>query len=197
MNRTATIERTTAETRVHLTLNLDGTGTAQVQTGVPFLDHMLTLFAKHSLCDLTVAAQGDTHIDDHHTVEDIGLCLGDALARALGEKAGIVRYGFALMPMDEALVEVAIDLSGRPFCVFQVAWGHEKIKNFDVTLVEEFWRAVAMRGLMNLHILARYGKDPHHICEAIFKGVARALATAVAIDPRRSGIPSTKGTLTA
>ncbi|MCX7847730.1 MAG: imidazoleglycerol-phosphate dehydratase HisB [bacterium] len=197
MNRTATIERTTRETSVRVTLTLDGSGNAQVSTGVPFLDHMLELFAKHSLCDLVVTAKGDTHIDDHHTVEDVGLCVGEALAKALGDKAGIERFGFALLPMDEALVEVALDLSGRPFLVFHAAWEQEKIKMFDVTLVEEFWRAVAVRAQMNLHINVRYGKDAHHVSEAIFKGVARALVRAVMHDPRRSGIPSTKGTLSA
>lgn len=197
MNRTATVERTTTETSVRVTVNLDGTGTADVHTGVPFLDHMLELFARHSMCDLVINATGDTHIDDHHTVEDIGLCLGDALAKALGTKAGIERYGCFLLPMDEALAEVALDLSGRPFLVFTVAWEQEKIKNFDVSLIEEFWRAVATRAQMTLHIRARYGKDAHHVSEAIFKGVARALARAVARDPRRTGIPSTKGTLTA
>jgi len=197
MPRTATVERTTTETSVRVTVNLDGTGAAEIHTGVPFLDHMLELFAKHSLCDVAVNATGDTHIDDHHTVEDIGLCLGDALAKALGAKAGIERYGCVLLPMDEALAEVALDLSGRPFLVFHVVWEQEKIKNFDVTLVEEFWRAVATRAQMNLHICVRYGKDAHHVSEAIFKGVARALARAVAHDPRRAGIPSTKGTLSA
>lgn len=197
MNRTATVDRVTTETSVHVTLNLDGTGAADIHTGVPFLDHMLELFAKHSLCDVTINATGDTHIDDHHTVEDIGLSLGEALVQALGDKAGIERYGFFVLPMDEALAEVALDLSGRPFLVFNVAWEQEKIKQFDVTLVEEFWRAVAMRGQMNLHVRVPYGKDAHHVSEAIFKGVARALARAVARDPRRTGIPSTKGTLTA
>lgn len=197
MNRTATVERATTETSVRVTVNLDGSGAADIHTGVPFLDHMLELFAKHSLCDLTINATGDTHIDDHHTVEDIGLSVGEALAKALGDKAGIERYGFFLLPMDEALAEVALDLSGRPFLVFNVAWEQEKIKHFDVTLVEEFWRAVATRGQMNLHIRVPYGKDAHHVSEAIFKGVARALSRAVARDPRRTGIPSTKGTLTA
>ncbi len=179
-----------------ITFNLDGAGASSIRTGVPFLDHMLELFAKHSLCDVKIQAKGDTHIDDHHTVEDVGLCLGEALAAALGDKTGIERYGFFLLPMDEALAEVALDLSGRPFLVFDVAWEQEKIKTFDVTLVEEFWRAVATRAQMNLHIRAKSGKDAHHLSEAIFKGVARALARAAARDPRRKGIPSTKGTLT-
>lgn len=194
--RTAHLTRTTTETKIAITLALDGRGTYTVNTGVAFLDHMLELFAKHSGCDLQLAATGDTHIDDHHTVEDIGLCLGEALAGALQDKSGIRRYGFFLLPMDEALAEVALDLSGRPFLTFDAAWRQEKVKLFDVTLIEEFWRAVAMRAGITLHIRVKAGKDAHHVCEAIFKGVARALAMAIEHDPRCSGIPSTKGTLT-
>jgi imidazoleglycerol-phosphate dehydratase len=157
---------------------------------------MLDLFAAHGLFDLHVDAQGDVDVDDHHTVEDVGLCLGDAVAQALGDKTGIVRYGFFLLPMDEALAEVALDLSGRPFVVFDVDWHQEKIKNFDVALVEEFWHAFGTRAQANLHVRSRRGTNAHHVCEAIFKATARALAAAVRIDPRRSGVPSTKGTLT-
>jgi len=157
---------------------------------------MLELFAKHGGFDLTIKASGDTQVDDHHTVEDVGLCLGDAFARALRRKTGIRRYGHFLLPMDEALAEIALDLSGRPFLVFDAAWQQEQVKLFDVTLVEEFWRAFAMRAQITLHIRVRAGKDAHHVSEAVFKGVARALAMAVEHDPRCSGVPSTKGTLT-
>lgn len=196
MTRTAAVERQTKETKISLEINIDGKGAYDVTTGVPFLDHMLELFAKHGLFDLKITALGDTDIDDHHTVEDIGMCLGDAVIQALGDKKGINRYGFFLLPMDEALAEVAIDLSGRPFVIFNVGWQQEKIKTFDTSLVEEFWRGFGTRALANLHINVKSGKDSHHICEAIFKAVARALDTASSIDPRRSDIPSTKGTLT-
>ena len=197
MSRIATIERTTKETRVRLSLNLDGSGIYRIATSIPFFDHMLALFAKHGLLDLTVEAEGDTGVDDHHTVEDVGLCLGDAVAKALGERTGINRFGCFAVPMDEALAETALDLSGRPFVMFNVAWGQEKIKQFDVSLIEEFWRAFATRAQANLHIRAASGKDAHHVSEAIFKAVARALEMAVATNPRRAGVPSTKGTLTA
>ena len=197
MNRVAVVERTTAETTIRVELNLDGAGVYRVATGVPFLDHMLDLFAKHGLFDLNVKAGGDIEVDDHHTVEDVGLCVGDALARALGDKRGLVRFGCCAVPMDEALAQVALDLSGRPLLVFNVAWEQEKIKTFDVTLVEEFWRAFATRAQATLHIRLISGKDAHHVSEAVFKAVARALATAVARDPRRADVPSTKGSLTA
>ena len=190
-----TINRNTSETQIALELNLHGNGKYNINTGVPFLDHMLELWAKHGLFDLNVTATGDIEIDDHHTVEDIGICLGEAIDKALGDKFGIVRYGFFVLPMDEALVEVALDLSGRPFVVFDVEWKQEKIKNFDVSLIEEFWRAVGTSAKANLHINLKYGKDAHHVSEAIFKAVARALSNAVTIDPKRKGIPSTKGTL--
>ena len=190
-----TINRKTSETQIAVELNLYGSGKYNVNTGVPFLDHMLELWAKHGLFDLNVTATGDIEIDDHHTVEDIGICLGEAIDKALGDKSGIVRYGFFILPMDEALVEVALDLSGRPFVVFDVEWQQEKIKNFDVSLIEEFWRAVGTAAKANLHINLKYGKDAHHISEAIFKAAARALCVAVTIDPRRKDIPSTKGTL--
>lgn len=196
MARTAEITRKTTETDITLTVDLDGTGSSRVATGIPFLDHMLNLFARHGLFNLQVTAAGDTDVDDHHTVEDIGLCLGDAFLKALGDKKGIVRYGCFILPMDEALAEVAVDFSGRPFLAWNVPWEQEKIKSFDVSLVEEFWRAFTVRAQTNLHVNVRAGKDAHHVCEAIFKAAARAFDAAVTRDPRRSDIPSTKGTLT-
>ena len=196
MNRTSVVERHTKETKIFLEINIDGRGSYDITTGIPFLDHMLELFAKHGLFDLKITANGDTDVDDHHTVEDIGMCLGDAINNALGDKVGINRYGFFLLPMDEALAEVAIDLSGRPFVVFNTEWQQEKIKTFDTSLVEEFWRGFGTRALANIHINVKSCKDAHHVCEAIFKAVARAFDAASSIDPRRSDIPSTKGTLT-
>ena len=196
MERKATVQRRTSETVIQVSIDLDGSGRYENNSGVPFLDHMLDLFAAHGLFDLQVQAQGDIDVDDHHTVEDVGLCLGDAVAQALGDKAGIVRYGFFLLPMDEALAEVVLDLSGRPFVVFDVDWVQEKIKNFDVALVEEFWHAFGTRAQANLHVRSKRGTNAHHVCEAIFKATARALDAAVRVDPRRSGVPSTKGTLT-
>lgn len=193
--RTSEITRKTAETDISLSFNIDGTGSYEVSTGVPFLDHMLELFAKHGCFDLKVQAKGDTKVDDHHTVEDIGICLGKALKEAVGDKAGIYRYGFMLLPMDEALAEVALDFSGRPFLAWNVEWQQETIKTFQTSLVEEFWRAVAVEAGLNLHITARAGKDAHHVSEAIFKGTARAMRSALSYDPRGKGIPSTKGTL--
>lgn len=193
--RTATIQRDTFETKIKLTLNLDGTGVAKIATGVGFLDHMLTLFAKHGLFDLEVACQGDTHIDDHHTTEDIGICLGKALLEAVGDKAGITRYGSITLPMEETLVTSALDLSGRMKFIYKVEFPTEKIGTFDTELVEEFWQAVAANALMNLHLVLHHGTNSHHISEAIFKGTARALRQAVAIDPRQTGVPSSKGTL--
>ena len=196
MSRKSTVNRQTKETKISLEIIIDGKGNYNITTGIPFLDHMLELFAKHGLFDLTITALGDTDVDDHHTVEDIGMCLGEAFNNALGDKKGINRYGFSLLPMDEALAEVAVDLSGRPFVVFNVKWEQEKIKTFDTSLIEEFWRGFGTRMLANLHINVKAGKDAHHTCEAIFKSVARALYQASSIDPRRSDIPSTKGTLT-
>ncbi|QDV28143.1 Imidazoleglycerol-phosphate dehydratase [Planctopirus ephydatiae] len=193
--RQATIERNTFETKIRLSLNLDGSGQAQVATGVGFLDHMLTLFAKHGLFDLEVTCDGDTHIDDHHSTEDIGICLGKALLEALGNKAGIVRYGSITLPMEETLVTSALDLSGRVKFIYKVEFPTEKIGTFDTELVEEFWQAVAANALMNLHLVLHHGTNSHHISEAIFKGTARALRQAVAIDPRQTGVPSSKGTL--
>ncbi|MFM9961595.1 MAG: imidazoleglycerol-phosphate dehydratase HisB [Planctomycetaceae bacterium] len=196
MPRTATIHRQTAETTIDLSLDLDGTGQAQINTGVGFFDHMLTLLAKHSLIDLTVTAKGDLHVDHHHTVEDTGICLGKALAEALGDKKGIVRYGSLALPMEETLVTSAVDLSGRMAFVFRVDFPTEKIGEFDTQLVSVFWEAVAANALMNLHLVLHHGQNSHHISEACFKGTARALRQAVVIDPRQTGVPSSKGTLT-
>ncbi|MFG0335163.1 MAG: imidazoleglycerol-phosphate dehydratase HisB [Maioricimonas sp. JB049] len=193
--RTATIHRTTAETDISLTLNLDGTGTAEIETGVGFFDHMLTLFAKHSLFDLTVRANGDTHVDDHHTVEDVGICLGQALRQAVGDKQGITRYGSMTLPMDETLVTVAVDLSGRFWFVDAYEFPTEKIGQFDTQLVEVFWQAMAASALMNLHLLLQHGRNSHHIAEGFSKATARALRMAVTVDPRQQGVPSSKGTL--
>ena len=195
MPRTAQIQRQTAETNITLSLDLDGSGQSQIQTGVGFFDHMLTLLAKHSLMDLTVQAQGDLHVDAHHTVEDVGICFGKALVQALGDKAGIRRYGAMTVPMDETLVTSAVDLSGRAFCVWNADVPLELLGNFNAPLAEEFWRSVAGNGLMNLHVVCHYGRNTHHIIEGIFKATARALRQAVEIDPRGTGIPSTKGVL--
>lgn len=196
MSRTSSVNRKTAETEISLTLELDGNGRAEVETGVGFFDHMLTLLAKHGLFDLSVRAAGDLHVDAHHTVEDTGICLGKALADALGDKAGIARYGSTTLPMEETLVTTAVDLSGRMWFVSQAEYPSEKIGEFDAELVEVFWQAVAANALMNLHQLVHYGSNSHHIAEGIFKSTARALRAAVVIDPRQSGVPSSKGTLT-
>jgi len=195
MPRTARIDRKTAETEISLELNLDGWGQANVATGVGFFDHMLTLLAKHAAIDLTVNAKGDLHVDQHHTVEDVGICFGSALRQALGDKAGIRRYGHFTLPMEETLVTSAIDFSGRYFLVFQAAFPSPKIGDFDSELVEDFWQAAAANALCNLHVVLHHGRNSHHISEAIFKGAARALRMAVEPDPRMSGVPSTKGTL--
>ena len=195
MPRTARIDRKTAETEISLELNLDGSGQANIATGVGFFDHMLVLLAKHAAIDLTVAAKGDLHVDQHHTVEDVGICFGSALRLALGDKAGIRRYGHFTLPMEETLVTSAIDMSGRYFLVFQAAFPSPKIGDFDSELVEDFWQAAAANALCNLHVVLHHGRNSHHISEAIFKGTARALRMAVETDPRMSGVPSTKGTL--
>lgn len=195
MPRTAAIERRTAETQIVLSLSLDGTGQAAVRTGIGFFDHMLTLLARHSLFDLSVQAQGDLQVDFHHTVEDVGICLGQALRQALGDKRGIHRYGSMTLPMEETLVTVAVDLSGRAWFVDRFAFPTEKIGEFDAELVEVFWQAAAANAGMNLHILLHHGQNSHHIAEAIFKGAARALRQAVSLDPREAGVPSSKGTL--
>ena len=193
--RTAHIRRQTAETDIELSLNLDGHGTSQVATGVGFFDHMLTHIGKHGLFDLTVTCTGDLHIDAHHTVEDVGICFGQALAQALGDKAGVRRFGDCALPMDETLATAAVDLSGRPFLVWRADVPLETLGTFSSQLAEEFWRAVSSAGKMNLHVVLHHGRNTHHIVEAIFKACARALRAAVEPDPRAVGIPSTKGVL--
>jgi len=195
MARTAHIRRQTGETHIDLALDLDGSGRAEIATGVGFFDHMLTLLAKHSLIDLTVKADGDLHVDAHHTLEDVGICYGQALAQALADKAGIRRFGSMTLPMDETLVTAAVDLSGRPFCVWAAEVPLEMLGTFNAPLAEEFWRAVASAGAFNLHVVLHHGRNTHHIIEGIFKATARALRQAVETDPRMSGIPSTKGVL--
>ena len=195
MPRTARISRTTAETAIELDLNLDGSGQVEIATGVGFFDHMLTHLGKHGLFDLKVKAKGDLHIDAHHTVEDVGICFGKALMQALGDKAGIHRYGDATVPMDEVLATAAVDLSGRPFLVWNANVPNELLGTFASQLAEEFWRAVSSAGVMNLHVVVHHGRNTHHIVEGIFKACARALRHAVELDPRATGIPSTKGVL--
>jgi imidazoleglycerol-phosphate dehydratase len=195
MPRTATIDRKTAETQVRVELNLDGSGQSQISTGVGFFDHMLTLLAKHSAIDLTIRAQGDLQVDQHHTVEDVGIAFGQAIKQALGDKAGIRRYGHFTLPMEETLVTTALDLSGRYAMVFQVSFAVPKTGDFDNELVEDFWQAAAANALMNLHVFLHHGRNSHHIAEAVFKATARALRMAVEPDPRMTGVPSTKGTL--
>jgi imidazoleglycerol-phosphate dehydratase len=193
--RTATVTRTTKETDIRLTLGLDGRGRYDVSTGVPFLDHMLELFARHGFFDLAIAAKGDLHVDHHHTVEDVGLVLGQALREALGDKAGIRRFGEATVPLDEALVQTVIDLSGRPFFVYDVTIAQQKIGQFDVELIHDFLLALVNQAGMNLHVRMLSGRNPHHVVEATFKGLARALDAAVHHDVRLTGVLSTKGTL--
>ena len=194
--RAASVSRRTAETDVSVSLALDGTGTSAISTGVGFLDHMLELFARHSLFDVDVKVTGDLHVDQHHTAEDTGIALGEALAKALGDKRGIVRYASLDLPMDEALTRVALDISGRPFLVFRSAFPAEKIGAFDTELVREWFQAFAVNGGVTLHVETLYGDNSHHIAESCFKGLARALRSAVALDPREEGrIPSTKGAL--
>ena len=195
MPRTATIKRQTAETKIELTLDLDGNGNVDVKTGVGFFDHMLTLLGKHGLLDLQIVADGDLHVDQHHTVEDVGICFGKALAQALGDKRGITRYGSCTLPMEETLVTSALDLSGRIWFAWNAPIPTEKIGEFDSQLVEVFWQAVAANALMNLHVLLHYGANSHHIAEGAFKATARALRQAITIDPRQQGVPSSKGTL--
>ena len=194
-SRVAEIHRQTRETKVNVSLDLDGTGQGSIHTGVGFLDHMLDLLSRHALMDLKVVAEGDLEVDSHHTVEDVGIVLGQVLEKSLGDKRGISRYGWAIVPMDETLAQVALDLSGRPAFVFNVQFKGESIGAFPVELVEEFFKALATTAKMNLHITVPYGGNNHHIAEAIFKATARALRMAVTIDPRSDAIPSTKGTL--
>jgi len=195
MARSARIHRKTAETEIELELSLDGSGQGNAATGVGFLDHMLALLAKHSAIDLRVKATGDLEVDQHHTVEDVGICLGQALREALGDKAGIRRYGHFTLPMEETLATVAIDLGGRAYFVFRAEFPSDKIGGFDSELVADFWQSVAANALANLHIVVHYGRNSHHIAEAIFKAAARALRIAASPDPRMSDVPSTKGTL--
>ena len=194
--RSATITRKTAETDITVTLDLDGTGSYDNRTGVGFLDHMLDQLARHALIDLRVRATGDQHIDDHHTAEDAGIAIGQALAQAMGDKRGIRRYGACHLPMDDAQIRAALDLSGRAFLVWNVEFPTEKIGNFDTQLVREFFQAFSVHGGITLHVDRLHGFNSHHIAEATFKAVARALRDALEIDPRKAGdIPSTKGTL--
>jgi imidazoleglycerol-phosphate dehydratase len=195
MPRYAAIERNTNETQIAVSLNLDGTGTSKIMTGLGFFDHMLTLFSAHSLVDLTLECRGDLHVDGHHSVEDTGIALGQAFAVALGDKSGIRRYGFFTLPMDETLATAAIDFSGRAAFVYQVPFSTAKIGDFDTELVHEFWQAFANAANCTLHLNLHYGTNGHHIAEAVFKATARAIRNAVEHDPRQHGIPSTKGVL--
>ncbi|MBI2437296.1 MAG: imidazoleglycerol-phosphate dehydratase HisB [Lentisphaerae bacterium] len=193
--RKAHVKRATRETQIEVMLNLDGRGRNDVATGVPFLNHMLELFSRHALIDLRVRARGDLAVDAHHTVEDLGLCLGQALDQALGDRRGIRRYGCAVIPMDDALSRVVVDLGGRPYLVYQVANKRRKIMNFDVSLIEDFLQAFSVQARMNLHVAQLYGREPHHAYESVFKALARALRQAAERDPRETGIPSSKGML--
>jgi imidazoleglycerol-phosphate dehydratase len=193
--RSARVERITGETDIMVELTIDGRGRSTVATKIPFFDHMLTLFSRHSLVDLQVQADGDIDVDLHHTVEDTGIALGQALARALGDKRGIRRYGSAYLPMDETLVRVVVDFSGRPFLEYRAPAQIQPIGAFSFTLVEEFLRALSVHACINLHVEILYGRDPHHMAEAVFKGLAKAVDQACQLDPRVEGVPSTKGTL--
>jgi imidazoleglycerol-phosphate dehydratase len=193
--RTATVARKTRETDIKISLTIEGKGVSRVETGIPFLNHMLELFSKHSLMDLTVEATGDLAVDYHHTVEDLGLVLGEAIDKALGDRAGIVRYGWSYIPMDEALSRAVVDLGGRPYLVYDVANRTRKIRDFNLILIREFYQAFAVKARMNLHITQLYGDEPHHAYESIFKAVARALGGASERDPRVSGLPSSKGAI--
>jgi len=196
--RKGSVKRTTKETDVEVAIDLDGEGRASIATGIGFLDHMLDLLARHSRIDIAVKAKGDLHIDQHHTTEDVGIALGQALRQALGDMKGVTRYADVHLPMDEALTRVALDISGRPFLVFKVEFGRAKIGEFDTALVQEWFQAFAVNAALTLHVATLYGSNDHHIAESCFKGLARALRAAVAIDPRAANeVPSTKGTLTA
>ena len=192
--RKASVTRETKETSISLSLNLDGSGQSSISTGIGFLDHMLTLFSKHALIDLEVKCIGDTEVDYHHTVEDLGLALGTALNEALGERRGIRRYGFFMLPMDESLAEVAVDLGGRPFLMYSTTVKSTFVRDFDTALFEEFFRALSVNARMNLHVRST-GNEAHHVAESVFKGFARALRMAVENDPRETGVPSSKGVL--
>jgi imidazoleglycerol-phosphate dehydratase len=193
--RQARIERSTKETQIVLRLNLDGTGVSTVETGIPFFTHMLEAWARHGLMDLSVDAKGDLEVDLHHTVEDVGICLGKAFKEALGDKKGIVRYGASFLPMDEALLHAAVDISGRPYLVFNVPVERTRISNFDLDLLKDFFRAFAFNAEITLHVTMHYGENLHHIAEAVFKAVGRALAEATRLNPRVAGVLSTKGSL--
>jgi imidazoleglycerol-phosphate dehydratase len=193
--RRATIDRQTNETHVSVDLTLDGAGRGRIQTTIPFLDHMLELMTKHGFFDLSVQAKGDTEIDDHHTIEDIGIVLGEALKQALGNKEGVRRFGWASVPLDETLAQVTVDLSGRPYLVYRVNLPHPRIKSFDLDLFEDFFQAFMTHGAFNLHVNVLYGRNPHHMMEAVFKALAKALDQATSIDDRISGVLSTKGAL--
>jgi imidazoleglycerol-phosphate dehydratase len=193
--RIAEVVRKTRETDIRLTLNLDGSGRSEVKTGIGLLDHMLELFARHGLFDLTATCVGDLHVDCHHSTEDVGICLGQALDRALGDRAGIRRYGHAVLPMDETLVTCAVDLGGRPFWVWNAPMPSPKIGDFDSELIADFWQAFTVPGRLNLHVILHYGRNTHHIAEAIFKGMGRSLRSACDRDARSEGVPSTKGVL--
>ena len=193
--RRANIQRATRETNITLDLNLDGSGAGEIDTGIGFFDHMLELLKKHALIDLTVKATGDLKVDYHHTVEDVGLVFGKALDAALGDRKGLTRYGFASVPMDESLCETSLDLGGRPFLVMQCAMKHMFVKDFEVKLVEEFFRAVSVEARANIHLRQVYGDETHHVCEGLFKSFARALRQAKAIDPLEKGVPSSKGVI--
>ncbi|MBO7309351.1 MAG: imidazoleglycerol-phosphate dehydratase HisB [Kiritimatiellae bacterium] len=193
--RKSAVERNTKETRIKLELNLDGSGEGVIDTGIGFFNHMLELFKKHALVDLSVKAEGDIDVDYHHTVEDVGLVLGKALNEALGDRRGIVRYGFASIPMDEALCETSIDLGGRPFIVMVSPMKHMMVRDFEVKLVEEFFRALSVEGRLNIHLRQIYGDEAHHVCEGFFKSFARALRAAKAFDPAEKGVPSSKGVI--
>ena len=196
MNRQAKIERRTSETKIALELVIDGRGAGAIETKIPFFDHMLTLFARHSLCDLTVKADGDIEVDLHHTVEDTGIALGQAFTKALGDKRGLRRYGHAYLPMDETLARVVVDFSGRPFLEYRAPAGVATIGTaFSFTLIEEFLRAFSVHAGINLHVEILYGRDAHHMAEAVFKGLAKAVDAACQLDPRVEGVPSTKGSL--
>ena len=193
--RKAKVVRNTKETQIELELNLDGSGEGEVSTGIGFFDHMLELLKRHALVDLSVKAEGDIDVDYHHTVEDVGLVLGQALDQALGDRRGIVRYGFASVPMDESLCETSLDLGGRPFLVVQCAMKHMMVRDFEVKLVEEFFRAVSVEARANIHLRQIYGDEAHHVCEGLFKSFARALRAAVKVDPAEKGVPSSKGVI--
>jgi imidazoleglycerol-phosphate dehydratase len=195
MSRVSSVKRQTNETNIELTFNIDGEGQSNITTGVPFLNHMLDLFAKHGQFDLIVQASGDTDVDDHHTTEDIGICLGQVLREALGDKKGIKRYGNAFVPMDETLAQVVVDLSNRPHLEMRAHFPSQKVGTFDTELVHEFMWKLALEARINLHIIVHYGQNTHHIIEAIFKALSRALDEATTIDPRIKGVPSTKGML--